>query len=63
MPDAISVNKKSRGRPATGQDQAVSVRLPRDVIERADAIAKASDLTRSEVIRRVVIKGLPVDQT
>jgi len=59
MSKAISVNqkKRSRGRPPTGRDPAVAVRLPARVIKALDRWGKdqaePAD-TRSEAIRRLI---------
>jgi hypothetical protein len=58
MRKAISVNKKWRGRPATGQDPAVSARLPQEVIDQVDAWAKKAKVTRSQAIRQLVMQAL-----
>ena len=50
--------KKRRGRPATGKDPQVVVRMPQKLIEEADAWAAANDTVRSEAIRRLVELGL-----
>lgn len=59
MNQSISVKPK-RGRPATGRDPLVGVRLPRDLIERVDGWADTRELTRSEAIRRLLESGLKV---
>ena len=50
--------KKRRGRPATGKDPQVVVRMPQTLIEEADAWAAANDTVRSEAVRRLVELGL-----
>jgi hypothetical protein len=50
--------KKSRGRPATGKDPQVVVRMPQTLIDDADAWAEANATGRSEAIRRLVALGL-----
>jgi metal-responsive CopG/Arc/MetJ family transcriptional regulator len=50
--------KKRRGRPATGKDPQVVVRMPSALIAEADAWGAANDATRSEAIRRLVEIGL-----
>ena len=57
---AISVNKKSRGRPkkAGGVDPVSAVRLPSDLTEQVDAWGEDRELNRSEAIRRLVELGL-----
>jgi hypothetical protein len=58
MKKAISVRKKSRGRPATGQDPLISARLPADVVASVTAWQTRNGVTRSEAIRRLVELGL-----
>jgi hypothetical protein len=48
--------KKPRGRPATGKDPMVGVRLPTQVVETLDAWAQRQGLTRSAAIRRIFSK-------
>lgn len=52
--------KKSRGRPATGINPAVTVRMPDEQLAEVDEWrAKQADLpSRPEAIRRLVDKGL-----
>ena len=53
--------KKRRGRPPSGgRDPHVTLRMPRALIEQADAWAEANDTVRSEAIRRLVELGLTV---
>jgi predicted DNA-binding protein len=61
MKKSISANKKKRGRgrPATGHDPTVAVRLPRETIFAIDKWSKENAVrTRSEAIRHLVEKGL-----
>jgi hypothetical protein len=58
MKKAIFVHKKSRGRPATGQDPLISARVPAEVVASILAWGKAKGVTRSEAIRRLVDLGL-----
>jgi hypothetical protein len=52
---SIIVNKKSRGRPATGHDPVSAVRLPEALTDEIDAWAENNDVpNRSEAIRRLV---------
>jgi predicted DNA-binding protein len=46
--------KKRRGRPPTGQDPVIALRLPKDEIARLDKWAKAQGLTRSEAVRKAI---------
>jgi Arc/MetJ-type ribon-helix-helix transcriptional regulator len=51
--------KRGRGRPATGKDPLVGVRLPTERIKQIDAWAKREDVvSRSEAIRRLVDQSL-----
>jgi Ribbon-helix-helix protein, copG family len=50
--------KKRRGRPATGKDPSVSVRLPQSVIDEVEVWAAQKGGGRSEAIRRLVEIGL-----
>jgi hypothetical protein len=53
--------KKRRGRPPSGgRDPHVTIRMPRALIEEADAWAIANNTVRSEAIRRLVELGLTV---
>lgn len=53
---AISATpQKKRGRPATGKDPAVTVRLPPKIIDAAQAYAERAGVTRAEVIRDALI--------
>lgn len=61
MKKSINVNKKSRGRPATGHDPVSAVRLPEELAIKIDAWAKRNDAaSRSEAIRRLVEFALKV---
>lgn len=53
---SISVIRKKKGRPATGQDPVRSIRLPDEVMEAVDRACEAEEdaSTRSEVIRRIL---------
>ncbi len=55
---SIAVIQKKRGRPATGVDPLVALRIPKEAIAEIDAWAKANDTNRSEAIRRLVERGL-----
>lgn len=58
MKKAISVKQKKRGRPATGFDPMVGVRLNADLIERLDRWSEHHGMTRSEAIRLHVENGI-----
>jgi Arc/MetJ-type ribon-helix-helix transcriptional regulator len=58
-PKSKKVKPKKRGRPATGKDPLVGVRLPDAMIKQIDAWAKREDVpSRSEAIRRLVDESL-----
>jgi metal-responsive CopG/Arc/MetJ family transcriptional regulator len=62
-PSRISVKrKKKRGRPATGQDPVIGLRLPKSDIARLDEVARTLGCTRSEVIRGLIECALPDQQ-
>ena len=52
------IQKRGRGRPATGRDPAVTVRLPAEIIAALDAEGAQKDESRAQVIRRLVELGL-----
>ena len=54
------IPKKRRGRPATGKDPQVVVRMPAALIAEVDAWGTANDAMRSEAIRLLVKLGLSV---
>jgi Arc/MetJ-type ribon-helix-helix transcriptional regulator len=60
MPTSISVlRKKKRGRPATGTDPIIPIRLPPEMVEAIDAWGKRERIgSRSEAVRRLVDLGL-----
>jgi len=64
MAKSISVTpkKRGRGRPATGKDPVMTVRLPKSLTERIDAHAKSRAESRSEVMRRWIEAGLAADE-
>lgn len=45
---------RKRGRPATGKDPLITLRVPPDVIRKLDQIAAAEGVSRSEVIRAAI---------
>jgi Arc/MetJ-type ribon-helix-helix transcriptional regulator len=58
-----SAKRKKGGRPATGTDPFVGLRVPRQLLTKIDAWAsKGGAGTRSEAIRRLVEKALPAAQ-
>lgn len=52
------VAPKKRGRPATGKDPLVGVRLPQEMINSIEAMADEGNIPRSEAIRRLIQAGL-----
>jgi hypothetical protein len=57
---SISVIQKTpkRGRPATGTDPLVALRLPEEMTARVDDWAKERELNRSAAIRQLIELGL-----
>jgi hypothetical protein len=60
MKPSITVHEKKRrrGRPATGQDPAVTTRLPADVLTAVEQWAESNGFKRSVAIARLVELGL-----
>jgi hypothetical protein len=59
MAKSIIVLRKKRGRPPTGQDPVMAVRLPRELTERIDEWMKHFHApTRSDAIRQLIELGL-----
>lgn len=55
MSDAtVSVKQKRRGRPPTGRDPLVGIRLPVETVAKVDEIAQADGSSRSVVIRQAI---------
>lgn len=52
------IPKKRRGRPATGRDPVMAIRLPNELREAIDKWAARRDLSRSEAIRLLIEVGL-----
>jgi hypothetical protein len=52
---------EGRGRPATGRNPMIGLRLPKDEIARLDNWAKANGYTRSEAIRILIKSGIGLD--
>ena len=59
MKKSIDVKPK-RGRPATGRDPFVGIRLPETMLEAIEARSVQEGTSRSEAIRRLVELGLGV---
>jgi hypothetical protein len=60
VPLSITVKRKKRGRPATGTDPLVGVRLPQDVIAKLDAWAEGQGVNRSEAVRKAIYAALGI---
>jgi predicted DNA-binding protein len=60
MAGSIGVKHKKRGRPATGHDPLVGLRLSPEMTARVDAWAERQNLTRSEAIRQMIEQALGV---
>jgi hypothetical protein len=58
MKQSIKVRQKRPGRPATGRDPSVTVRIPAEILKQSDLWASANGVGRSEAIRRLVEIGL-----
>jgi Arc/MetJ-type ribon-helix-helix transcriptional regulator len=54
MAKSISVHQKKRGRPATGRQPAVTVRLPVSLISAIDRWGARNSFSRSEAIRKLL---------
>jgi|tagenome__1003787_1003787.scaffolds.fasta_scaffold18473366_2 Arc/MetJ-type ribon-helix-helix transcriptional regulator len=60
MAGSIKVNRKRRGRPATGRDPVSAVRLPAELTASVDKWSEDHETNRSEAIRRLVELGLTI---
>jgi len=60
MKKSITVHQNKRGRPATGRDPAVTIRLPESVLASVEhwAMSQEDQPPRSQAIRRLVEIGL-----
>lgn len=50
----IKVNLKKRGRPATGNDPLISLRMPQATIDAIEALAARNAESRAQTIRRLI---------
>jgi hypothetical protein len=50
--------KRRRGRPATGRDPVLALRISDDLREKVDRWAASRKMTRSKAIRALIDKGL-----
>src|SRR5260221_1153186 len=63
MKKSVGVRQKRRGRPATGHDPAISIRLPESLVVARDHWGSENGrLSRSEAIRRVFELGVSSEQ-
>src|ERR1700680_5016318 len=59
MYKSIHVRQKKRGRPRTGHDPAVSIRLPLELISKLDDWARSNpSFSRSDAVRELIQFGL-----
>jgi hypothetical protein len=58
MSKSIAVKPKKRGRPATGKDPLIGVRIRPPLVVQIDQWAADNQLSRSEAIRRLIEKAL-----
>jgi Arc/MetJ-type ribon-helix-helix transcriptional regulator len=65
MRKSIKVHQKKPGRPATGRDPAITIRLPKEVLGEVETWASEQDgePNRSQAIRRLIELGLTVRAT
>src|SRR5258708_26148734 len=55
---AVTQKKRGRGRPATGHDPTLTIRLPKELTARIDDHPKSKGDTPSDVMRRFLEAGL-----
>jgi len=59
MAKSIAVKQKKRGRPATGRDPFIGIRLPASLLEQVETWAKNNETaSRSDAIRRLLETAL-----
>lgn len=58
MAESIKVIPKKRGRPATGKDPLISMRLPAYMILAIEAWARRKNVSRSEAIRQMIERAI-----
>jgi predicted DNA binding CopG/RHH family protein len=56
---SIPVSQKKRGRPATGQDPTITVRLPQGLIEDLNKEATKRGVSRSALIKEALERTIP----
>jgi hypothetical protein len=57
-----TVHKKKMGRPATGHDPAVTVRIPAAMLAKVEKWAKANGCSRSTAVAAMVERGLKQEE-
>jgi Arc/MetJ-type ribon-helix-helix transcriptional regulator len=62
MAKLIKVHQKKRGRPATGRDPAITVRLPVTLISAIDRWGARNSFSRSEAIRKLLDQAPALSQ-
>ena len=62
MSTSISDKRKKRGRPATGTDPLIGVRMPTSEIARLDQWAKKEGLPRATAARKAIIDRLDAEE-
>jgi len=62
MAKSIKVHQKKRGRPATGRDPAITVRLPVTLISAIDRWGARNSFSRSEAIRKLLEQAPALSQ-
>ena len=55
---SIKAIPKKRGRPATGKDPLVAMRLPQEMIDGLERLAAENGVSRSKVIRDLIAEHL-----
>ena len=55
---SITVQPKKRGRPATGRDPHMALRLPQAALGYVTEAARIEGVSRSELVRRIVLDWL-----
>jgi hypothetical protein len=57
----MTKRRRKRGRPATGADPILGVRVPLKIIRQIDGLAEALSIDRSQTVRRLLVTGLERD--
>ena len=59
----VTPKKRGRGRPATGRDPIVTLRLPVDIRREIERLAAKEGVSRSEMFRMLLEQQLPAVST